>query len=169
MQHEPPTKDADNINVQMDVLKSNANLHVQKLGENEISIVGIDNSEQYEFVVEIHLRYIDLSDHLDDTIDFIYKLFDEQKLELHKNSEDGQFHIDHIITIKFKSSLSDLVIYFRNIFSLPIVLASHKDEIKGTSTLGLMTLFSMFTIFFLANNVDVYFDLFSPCLKVQHI
>lgn len=145
MQHEPPTKDADNINVQMDVLKSNANLHVQKLGENEISIVGIENSEQYEFVVEIHLRYIDQCDHLDDTIDLIYKLFDEQKLELHKNSEDGQFHIDHIITIKFKTSLSDLVIYFRNICSLPIVLASHKDDIKGTSTVESKTLFSTFT------------------------
>lgn len=130
MQH-PNTKDAPNIIEKVDILRSNANLHVQKLGENEISIVGIENNEQHQFLAEIHLRLIDQCDHLDDKIELVYNLFDEQKLEFTKNTDDGQFHINQSIPIKFKSSLSDLIIYFRNIFSLPIVVASHKDEIEG--------------------------------------
>lgn len=131
MQHTPTTDDNENLNLQVDILKSNANLHVQKIGGKEISVVGIENAEQYEFVVEIQLRHIDQCDKLDDKIQLTYKLFDEQKLELTKSTEDGHFHINQTIPIQFKSSLSDLIIYFRNIFSLPIVLAAHNDEIRG--------------------------------------
>lgn len=124
---DPTKKENENVELEVDILKSNANLHLQKLGENEIGIVGIENSQQNEFVVDINLRHIDQCDHLDEKIDLIYILFDDHKMELLKNSENGQFHVDKTISIKFKSSLSDLIIYFRNIFSLPIILTSHND------------------------------------------
>lgn len=145
MQH-PTTKDAPNIIEKVDILRSNANLHVQKLGENEIGIVGIENNEQHQFLTEIHLRLIDQCDHFDDKIELVYNLFDEQKLELTKNTDDGQFHINQSISIKFKSSLSDLITYFRNIFSLPIVVASHKDEIEGMPSIVTNTVFSRFIL-----------------------
>lgn len=116
---------------EFDILKSQANLHIQKFGENEINIVGIENSEQHDFEVNIQLRSIDQCDHLDEKIEMTYMLFDKHKLELNQNADDGQFHIDHNINIKLKSSLSDLVTYFRNIFSLPIILISHKNNLKG--------------------------------------
>lgn len=116
---------------EIDILNSNSNLHIQKTGENEINIVGIDNGEQHVFIVDICLRYVDKCAHLDDKIDLIYKLFAEHKLELNKNPDDGQFHIDQNVNIKFKSALSDLIVYFRNIFSLPITLASRNGNTKG--------------------------------------
>lgn len=102
------------------------------MSENEISIIGIENTQQHEFVVDIHLRNIDHCDHLDDKIYLLFMLFDKQKIELSKNPQSGEFHINQTISIKFKSSLSDLIVYFRNIFALPIVLASIEDDAKGT-------------------------------------
>lgn len=130
----PEVNDIDNLELNVDILKSNiqSNLHIQKVGENEINIVGIENSEQHEFIVEIYLRNIDQCEHLDDKIDLTYMLFDKHKLELSKSSEDGQFHIDQNVTLKFKSSLSDLIVYFRNTFSLPIILTSQENNLKGT-------------------------------------
>lgn len=114
-----------------DILKSNSSLHIQKTGENEINIVGIENGGQHSFIVDICLHHIDKCEHLDEKIDLSYKLFDEHKLELNKNPDDGQFHIEQNISIKFKSALSDLIIYFRNIFSLPINLTSQNGNMKG--------------------------------------
>lgn len=116
---------------EFDILKSHANLHLQKNGENEINIAGIENSEQHDFEVYIQLRSMDQCDHLDDKIEMIYMLFHKHKMDLNKNTDDGQFHIDQNIHLKLKSSLSDLVTYFRNIFSLPIMLTSHKNNLKG--------------------------------------
>lgn len=114
-----------------DILKSNSNLHIQKTAEKEINIVGIENGGQHLFIVDICLHHIDKCEHLDEKIDLVYKLFDEHKLELIKNPDDGQFHIEQNISIKFKSALSDLVIYFRNIFTLPIHLTSQNGNMKG--------------------------------------
>lgn len=131
VQLETAPETAENMSHEVDILKSNSSLHIQKTGENEINIVGIDNGEQYEFIVDICLDHIDKCEHLDDKIDLIYKLFDEHKLELNKNPDDGQFHIEQKLNIKFKSALSDLVIYFRNIFLLPIQLMSQNGNMKG--------------------------------------
>lgn len=132
MQLETEPENAENVASKVDILKSNSSLHIQKTGDHEINIVGIENGEQHEFIVEICLHHIDRCAHLDDKIDLIYRLFDEHKLELNKNPDDGQFHIEQNISIKFKSALSDLVIYFRNIFSLPIHLTSQNGNTKGT-------------------------------------
>lgn len=137
VQSEPGHVNRAAVESEIDILKSNANLHVSKVGENEIMIVGIENSEQHEFVVDINLRNIEQCDHLDEKIDLIYTVFDRHKVEINKNSEDGQFHIDHNVSVKFKASLSDLIVYFRNIFSLPIVLTLHDtDDINGTFQFG---------------------------------
>ena len=131
MQIETDPEAVKNVASEVDILKSNSSLHIQKTGENEINIVGIENGEQHEFIVDICLHHVDKCAHLDDKIDLIYKLFDEHKLELNKNPENGQFDIEQNITIKFKSALNDLIIYFRNIFSLPILLTSQNGSIKG--------------------------------------
>lgn len=128
---ESPGNDGDDKEIDVDILKSDASLHVQKLGENEIGIVGIENSEQHEFKVDICLLYIDQSDHLDEKVELVYMFFDKHNIELTKNAEDKQFHIVQTVSIKLKSSLNDLILYFRNIFSLPIDLASHENNIKG--------------------------------------
>lgn len=128
---ESPANDGEDKELDVDILKSDASLHVQKIGENEIGIVGIENSEQHEFKVDICLLHIDQSDHLDEKVDLAYMFFDKHNIELTKSSEDKQFHIDQTISIKLKSSLNDLILYFRNIFSLPIVLASHENNTKG--------------------------------------
>lgn len=126
---EPET--LENVASEVDILKSNSSLHIQKTGENEINIVGIENDEHHDFIVDICLHHVDKCAHLDDKIDLIYKLFDDHKLELNKNPDDGQFHIEQNINIKFKSALSDLIIYFRNNFSLPILLTSQNGNTKG--------------------------------------
>lgn len=131
VQLETTTETVEKVSHEVDILKSNSSLHIQKTGEHEINIVGIENDEQHEFIVDICLQHIDKCEHLDDKIDLIYKLFDEHKLELNKNPDDGQFHIEQNINLKFKSALSDLIIYFRNIFSLPIHLTSQNGNMKG--------------------------------------
>lgn len=133
VEQELDTQDVGNADFEVDILESNghSNLHIQKFGENGINIVGIENSEQHEFIVDIHLHNIDQCEHLDDKIELTYMLFDEHKLELNKNTEHGQFHIDQNVTLKFKASLNDLIVYFRNIFSLPIILTSHDTNFKG--------------------------------------
>lgn len=131
LETEPETVEHVPSDSKVDNLKSNSSLHIQKVGENEINIVGIDNGEQHEFIVDICLCYIDKCAHLDEKIELIYKLFDEHKLELHKNPDDGQFHVDQIVNVKFKSALSDLIIYFRNNFSLPITLVAQNGNMKG--------------------------------------
>lgn len=128
-QHKIDVRDVDDMKLEVDILKSD--LHVQKVGDNEINIVGVENNEQHEFLVDIYFRHIDKCEHLDDTIGVTYMLFDEHKLELNKSTEDGRFHIDHNIALKFKSSLNDLIAYFRNTFSLPIILTSHQNSLKG--------------------------------------
>lgn len=131
VQDEPPAIDGENAEFNVDILRSDANLHIQKLAENEISIGGIENSEQHQFKVDINLQNIEQCDHLDAKSDLIYMFFDKHKVELTKNSEDNQFYIDQTISMNLKSSLNDLILYFRNIFSLPIILASHENNIKG--------------------------------------
>lgn len=133
IEQSPESNDIENAEFEVDILKSNvhSNLHIQKVGENEINIVGIENSEQHEFIVEINVHNIDQCEHLDDKIDLTYMLFDKHHLELNKNTDDGQFHIDQNVTLKFKSSLNDLIVYFRNTFSLPIILTSHDNNLKG--------------------------------------
>lgn len=134
LQHEPSNAANDGAPKELDILRSYANLHIQKIGDNEISIGGIENSEQHEFVANIQLRNIDQCDHLDEKIEVIYTLFEEHKFECIKNSEDKQFHLDKTISIQFKSSMADLITYFRNIFTLPIFVTSLKDNIKGIGT-----------------------------------
>lgn len=133
MQPKPDTHDVDNMELETDILKSNvnSNLHIQKVGENELNIVGIENTEQHEFIVDIYLRFIAQCEHLDDKIDLTYMLFDKHTVELKKNTEDGQIHIDQNVTLKLKSSLSDLIVYFRNTFALPVVLTSQNNNLKG--------------------------------------
>lgn len=128
-QHKIDVNDVDNMELDVDILKSD--LHVQKVGDNEINIVGVENNEQHEFLVDICFSHIDKCEHLDDAISVTYMLFNEYKLELNKTTEDGQFHINHNISLKFKSSLNDLIAYFRNTFSLPIILTSHENRLKG--------------------------------------
>lgn len=171
MQHKLSIDLPEDAPFQVDILKSNSNLHVQKTGDNEINIVGIENNEQHEFLVEITLRHIDQCDHLDENIDLIYMLFDEHKLELNKNSENGQFPIDQTLSITFKSALSDLISYFRHIFSLPIVLATQNTNIKGLTILTfgdslstLPTSVESFHEIFGANNLQYQFDTYASIM-----
>lgn len=116
--------DDEQAELQVNIIKSNANIHVQKLNNDVISIIGIDNNEQHEFVVNINLSCVNKCESLGNTLDLSYVLFSKHQFELSKNDDDGRFPVDQNISINFKSSLSDLILYFRNIFSLPIVLAS---------------------------------------------
>lgn len=134
VQDEPAANDGENTEFDVNILRSDANLQIQKIGDNEISIGGIENIEQHEFEVIINLQNIDKCDHLDEKAQLIYMFFDKHKVELTKNSEDNQFHADQTISMKLKSSLNDLILYFRNIFSLPIILALHQNDVKGIST-----------------------------------
>lgn len=131
MQDELIANDGENADFDVDILRSDANLNIQKLGENVISIGGIENSEQHLFEVTINLQNIDKCDHLDEKVHLNYMFFDKQKVELTKNSEDNQFHIDQTVSMKLKSSLNDLILYFRNIFSLPIIVASLQNNVEG--------------------------------------
>lgn len=131
VQNESSVNDGEPAEFDIDILKSDANLYVEKLGENEIGISGIENSEQHDFKIDIHLQNIDKCEHLDEKVHLTYMFFDKHEVELTKNSENNQFPIDQTISIKLKSSLNDLILYFRNIFSLPIILVSQQNDIQG--------------------------------------
>lgn len=112
-------------------LKSEADLIVEKVGNNEISIIGIENTEQNDFVVEIRLNAIELtSECSEEKIQILYTLFDKHRANLRKDSENNQLTIDEIISMKIKSSLHDLFAYFRSIFSLPIEVLTSDDAEK---------------------------------------
>lgn len=113
-------------------LKSQPDLLVDKVGNNEIHIVGIEQTtEQNDFIVEIILKRIEFkSECPEDDFQLSYTLFDKQILNAKRNSEQNALLIDEKISINLKSSLSDLVAYFKRIFNLPVELLSTNGENK---------------------------------------
>lgn len=102
------------------------------MSNNEISIVGIENTEQNDFIVEICLKSIEPSSECSENeLKIVYTLFDKHNTTAHKSTENNKhFLIDETISIKIKSSLSDLIAYFRKIFNLPVELLA-ADKLLG--------------------------------------
>lgn len=113
-------------------LKSQPDLLVDKVGYNEIKIVGIESTiEQNDFIVEIILKRIDFtSEFPEGDFQLSYTLFDKQISNVNRNGEENGLIIDETISMNFKSSLSDLVAYFKRIFNLPVELLSINGENK---------------------------------------
>lgn len=113
-------------------LKSQPDLLVDKVGSNEINIVGIERTtEQNDFIVEIILKRIEFTSECPDgDFQLSYTLFDKQISNAKRNSEKNGLLIDEKISMNFKSSLSDLVAYFKRIFNLPIELLLSIGENK---------------------------------------
>lgn len=102
---------------------------IEKIGDNEINLVGIENMDQYEFIVTIYLRSINNAEHFGEKIHFGYTLFDSYQSEHTKNTNDEQFLIEKQLTIKIKCAYNDLITYFRNNFTIPInVTRTANDE-----------------------------------------
>lgn len=113
-------------------LKSQPDLLVDKVGNNEIHIVGIEQTtEQNDFIVVIILKKIEFTSQCpEDDFQLSYTLFDKQILNAKRNSEQNGLLIDEKISITFKSSLSNLVAYFKRIFNLPVELFSTNGDNK---------------------------------------
>lgn len=113
-------------------LESQPDLFVDKVGNNEINIVGIEQTtEQNDFIVEIILKRIEfISECPEGDFQLSYTLFEKQILNAKQNSEPNGFVFDETILINFKSSLNDLLAYFKRIFNLPIELLSTNGENK---------------------------------------
>lgn len=111
-------------------LKSQPDLLVDKVGNNEINIIGIERTiEQNDFLVEIILKRIDFSSECPEgDFQLSYTLFDKQRTNTKRNAEKIELIIDETISMTFKSSLTDLVAYFKRIFNLPVELLSTNGE-----------------------------------------
>lgn len=93
---------------------------IERVSDDEIHLVGIENMDQFEFVVTIELKAIDGGEQFGDKINFIFTLFEKQQSEHTRDTNDAQFTIGRQITVKIRSSYSDLIAYFRNSFTLPV-------------------------------------------------
>lgn len=107
-------------------LKSDTELLVERIGTNEINIASIENAEPNDFNVDIQLKTIDLTSECSDGDEFkiVYALLDKHSVQLCKDSEKSYLIVDERISIKIRSSLADLIAYFKRIFSLPVELYS---------------------------------------------
>lgn len=103
---------------------------IEKVGDNEIHLVGIENMDQFEFLVTIDLQSIDDGgEHVCEKIQFIYTLFEKHRSEHTRDTSNGQFSIGKQITVRIRSAYSDLIAYFRSNFKLPInITPINEDE-----------------------------------------
>lgn len=131
-ENQQPDKSEETI-ANISNLKSNSDLFIQRLSENEIHLVGIENNDQNEFSVTIELSKIDGAENFNEKVNLVYTLFDKHQCELTKSSGNGQFSIDKILNIKINASYSDLIAYFQHIFTLAVNLTTinENDRILG--------------------------------------
>lgn len=142
-------------------LKSDSDLLVEKLENNEINIVGIENTEQNDFVVEIHLETIELASECPDgEFELKYTLFDKQCVKIKKDLEKNRLIIDEINSIKFRSSLNDLMVYFKRIFNLPVELVSSSggEKLLGKKELNSSNSSYLNIFYFLVGLVHLNFS-----------
>lgn len=118
----------ETLAIEISNLKSNSDLIIEKIADNEINLVGIANMDQYEFIVSINLRSINGAEHFGEQIHFGYTLFELHQSAHTKNTNDEQFLIEKQLTIKIKCAYNDLITYFRNNFTIPINVTRIEDD-----------------------------------------
>lgn len=109
-------------------MKSNSDLIIEQVGDNQINLVGIENMDQYEFVVTIDLKSIDGADHYDDTIKLAYTLFDKRQSEHTRSATSKTFPIETQLTFRVRSSYNDLIVYFRSNFKVSVDVTPVKED-----------------------------------------
>lgn len=112
-----------------DLLHGTSDFNVKLVEANSIEINGIEKDDQHEFIVKIHLKTLEASADEEKML-LIYKLFKKIPVQVAKNVDNSCFIVNESIQLKFKSSLTNLVAYFRDIFHIPIEIVQN-NQISG--------------------------------------
>lgn len=122
-------------------MKSKSDLIVERVGDNQIHLVGIENMDQYEFVVTIDLKSIDGAEHYSDTINLVCTLFDKRRSEHTKGAATKQFPLGTQLTFRVRSAYNDLIAYFQSNFTLSInVTPANEDDHMLGKRIGQMSI-----------------------------